>query len=438
MMKKIGIHKLYSQNPIVADRLLWDRETDPISRRGFLGNVGLISMSAVLGGAIPFAKYMPQGLIPAALAQSDTSFEIPGKEGLVILNDRPINAETPAHLLDDNITPAKHLFIRNNGIPPDISESDYESWELQIEGESCSRPQKIQLKDLKTQFKHHTYQLQIECGGNGRSEFYPPARGNQWTTGAVGCPKWTGVRLLDVLNYVGIKNDAVYVAYEGADKHLSGDPSKKPISRGVPLRKALEHESLIAWSMNGESLPLLHGAPLRMVCSGWPASVSGKWLTKILIRDRIHDGEKMGGKSYRVPCNPVAPGTDVDDANMCIIESMPVKSLITFPKSGINYSINKHMEVRGHAWAGDASVKDVYLSTNFGVTWHRTILKKPVNRLAWQHWSLSIDFPKEGYYEIWARAEDNNGQSQPVVLPGWNPRGYLNNACHRIAVNIQA
>jgi len=117
---------------------------------------------------------------------------------------------------------------------------------------------------------------------------------------------------------------------------------------------------------------------------------------------------------------------------------LSIKSLITFPKSGINYSINKHMEVRGHAWAGDASVKDVYLSINFGVTWQRTILKKPVNRLAWQHWSLSIDFPKEGYYEIWARAEDNNGQSQPVVLPGWNPRGYLNNACHRIAVNIQA
>ena len=121
MMKKIGIHKLYSQNPIVADRLLWDRETDPISRRGFLGNVGLISMSTVLGGVIPFAKYMPQGLIPAALAQSDTSFEIPGKEGLIILNDRPINAETPAHLLDDNITPAKHLFVRNNEYQPKLN-----------------------------------------------------------------------------------------------------------------------------------------------------------------------------------------------------------------------------------------------------------------------------------------------------------------------------
>ena len=189
--------------------------------------------------------------------------------------------------------------------------------------------------------------------------------------------------------------------------------------------------------MNGEVLPPLHGAPLRMICSGWPASVCGKWLTKILIRDRVHDGEKMGGQSYRVPCNPVAPGTDVDDEDMCIIESMPVKSLITFPRSGINHSIKKHMKVRGHAWAGDASVKDVYLSIDFGMTWHRTVLKKPVNRFAWQHWSLSIDFPKEGYYEIWARAEDNNGQSQPVILPGWNPRGYLNNACHRIAVNVQ-
>ena len=115
----------------------------------------------------------------------------------------------------------------------------------------------------------------------------------------------------DVLKYAGIKEDAVYVAYEGKDTHLSGDPAKKPISRGVPLYKALENESLLVWDMNGEPLPLIHGAPLRMICSGWPASVSGKWLSKILIRDQIHDGPKMNGQSYRVPCKPVAPGTKV-------------------------------------------------------------------------------------------------------------------------------
>jgi DMSO/TMAO reductase YedYZ molybdopterin-dependent catalytic subunit len=296
----------------------------------------------------------------------------------------------------------------------------------------------LTVAELKERFAHHTLQLQIECGGNGRSEFYPPALGNQWTTGAIGCPEWTGVRLRDVLEYCGIRDDAQYVAYEGADLHLSGDTSKRPISRGVPLHKALEDESMLVWAMNNEQLPLLHGHPLRMLCAGWPASVSGKWLTKILIRDRVHDGEKMLGQSYRVPCKPVAPGASVADEDMCIIESMPVKSLITFPKSGISHAAAESLDVRGHAWAGDLGVVDVYTSIDFGASWQDTKLEQPANRLAWQHWSTSVDFPQPGYYEVWAMAVDSNGTSQPMVLPGWNPRGYLNNACHRVAVGVTA
>ena len=175
-----------------------------------------------------------------------------------------------------------------------------------------------------------------------------------------------------------------------------------------------------------------------MLCAGWPASVSGKWLTRILIRDRVHDGEKMLGQSYRVPCEPVAPGTSVVDEDMCIIESMPVKSLITYPKSGVSRTVGESLDVRGHAWAGDLSVAEVFVSIDFGASWQKTKLERPVNRLAWQHWSATVDFSKPGYYEIWAKAVDSNGTSQPMVLPGWNPRGYLNNACHRIAVGVTA
>ena len=296
----------------------------------------------------------------------------------------------------------------------------------------------ITLGEIQKRYKQYTLQLQIECGGNGRSEFNPPAKGNQWTTGAIGCPEWTGVRLRDVLEDCGIADNAVYVAYEAADSHLSGDPTKMPISRGVPVAKALENESMIVWAMNGEPLPELHGFPLRMLCAGWPASVSGKWLTRILVRDRVHDGAKMTGQSYRVPCAPVAPGTSVADEDMCIIESMPVKSLITFPKSGIDISLGKKLGLRGHAWAGDSRVKEMYTSIDFGATWQKAKLKRPANRLAWQHWAASVEFPQAGYYEIWARAVDDAGRSQPQVLPGWNPRGYLNNACHRIAVMVTA
>ena len=436
MSDKVGIHQLYADDPQDADRKLWGREADGISRRGFLRNSGLVAMTAALGASIPFARYMPAGLIPAALANADADFALPGKDGLTVLNDRPVNAETPAHLLNDSVTPASRLFVRNNGVPP--ATVDIDSWRLSVGGESCIQPAQFSIAELQEHFEHHTLQLQIECGGNGRAEFNPPAKGNQWSTGAVGCPEWTGVRLHDVLASCGIADDAVYVAYEGADTHLSGDPGKLPISRGVPLAKAVENESLVAWAMNGESLPALHGYPLRMVCGGWPASVSGKWLTTLLIRDRVHDGPKMNGQSYRVPCESVVAGSKVADEGMCIIESMPVKSLITFPESGIGHTLGSELSVNGQAWAGDALVFEVFTSIDFGATWQRTQLKSPANRLAWQHWSTKIEFPEPGYYEIWARAVDDQGRSQPQVLPGWNPRGYLNNACHRIAVQVTA
>jgi len=435
---KIGIHKLYAEDPIKADKSIWGRLTDPLTRRGFLKNSGLLAMTGALGSSIPFAKNMPAGLIPAAFAQTNDEFEIFGKEGLKILNDRPLNAETPAHLLDDRVTPSSRLFIRNNGIPPSLPEVKPADWVLKVGGESCESPKQFKISELKKRFKTHTLQLQIECGGNGRSEFYPPAKGNQWSTGAVGCPEWTGVRIKDILEDVAIKKDAVYVAYEGKDRHLSGDPNKRPISRGVPLWKAMEDESLIVWGMNGKDLPLIHGAPLRMICSGWPASVSGKWLSKLLIRDQVHDGEKMMGQSYRVPYEPVVPGSKVADEDMRIIESMPIKSLITFPKSGIDHQIKNELQIRGHAWAGDLSVRKVFVSIDFGSTWEEVLLEDPVNRFAWQHWQHNVTFPSLGYYEVWARAEDEKGVSQPAVLPQWNPRGYLNNACHRIAVKVKA
>ncbi len=431
-----GIHELYAEDPETADRLVWGREVDPVTRRGFLKKSGLLAMSAAVGAYIPFADKMPGGLIPAALAATEEPFTIPGKDGLRVLNDKPINAETPAHLLDDAVTPASRLFVRNNGVPPEADTVDPTTWTLEIAGESCENPTTFSIAELQDKFEHHTYQLQIECGGNGRGEFNPPAKGNQWTTGAVGCPQWTGVRVRDVLEACGIKLDAVYIGYYGADVHLSGDPSKVVISRGVPMAKALEEETLIVWAMNGEDLPLLHGYPLRLVAAGWPASVSGKWLQKIVIRNIVHDGPKMEGQSYRVPCNPVAPGTDVPDEDMCIIESMPVKSIITYPASGISHKLGDQLALRGKAWAGDLEVSELNVSVDFGATWTPAALKAPVNRLAWQLWDAEVEFPQAGYYEIWARAVDSNGHSQPMVLPGWNPRGYLNNACHRIAVQV--
>lgn len=431
----IGIHELYAKDPIKADELFWGRIGYANTRRGFLRKSALAAMSLALGSKMVFAKNFPVGIIPAGLAHSNAPFALPGKHpGMTILNDKPINAETPPHLLDDELTPNDLFFVRNNGIPP--RKVDVSSWTLTIGGESAKQKKTYTLAELKSKFKHYTYNLTLECGGNGRKEFNPPAKGNQWSTGAIGCAAWTGVRLKDVLNDVGVKSNAVYIGYYGQDTHISGDANKVVISRGVPIAKAMEDESLIAWAMNGQDIPKLNGYPLRLVFGGYPASCSGKWLSKIVIRDQVHDGPKMTGQSYRVPCKPVAPGTKVPDEEMCIIEKMPVKSLITYPKTGATIKLKQQLPIRGHAWAAEAGVSKVAYSIDFGATWQSCTLQDRANRYAWQRFEAKIQFPEAGYYEVWARATDGDGIAQPMLLPGWNPRGYLNNACHRIAIKV--
>jgi sulfite oxidase len=403
------------------------------NRRAFLQKSALASMAAVLGTTIVHAAKMPKDYIPVALPADFDPMKGKNPE-MIIRNEKPWNVEPAPHLLNDEVTPFASIFIRNNGlIPEDI---DAASWTITVSGESVSKEKTYTLDELKKKFKAYTYQLTLECGGNGRAGFYPPASGNQWEEGAVYCSEWTGVRLKDVLADVGIKSDAVYIGYYGKDTHLNGDPNKVVISRGAPLAKAMQDETLLAWALNGKDIPLQHGFPLRLVCGGWPASVSGKWLHKLVVRNQVHDGEKMMGDSYRVPKYPVAPGQKVPDEDMKIIESMPVKSIITYPKSGAMFDTSKKLTVQGHAWAGENEVREMHVTTDFGATWQKCSLKKPVNRLAWQQWSIELSFPQTGYYEIWAKATDDQGISQPMVIPGWNPKGYLNNACHRIAVKV--
>ena len=428
-----GICELYQNDPERADYLLFGRIANA-DRRGFLKGAGLTAMAAAVGGFIPFHRHMPAGLIPAALAEETKAFTLAGKDGLTVLNDRPINAETPAHLLDDDVTPNARHFVRNNGIVPDMANAmELGDWSLTIDGE-VDNPMTLTLDDLKSKFELVKLKLQLECGGNGRAGFNPPASGNQWTVGAIGNAEWTGVRMRDVLQAAGVKSSAIYTAHYGSDGHLSGDTKKLPISRGVPIAKAMEEHSLIAFEMNGEPIPALHGFPARTLCSGWPGSCSQKWLRRIQLRDVVHDGPKMTGTSYRVPRYPVAPGAEVPKEDFVIIESMPVKSLITFPETGTTVS-GKTLDVRGHAWAGDRSVRTMHVSIDFGASWLEAQLDPPPNQYSWQRWRATIEFPQAGYYEVWARATDDQGLMQPFAV-AWNPKGYLNNSMHRIALNV--
>ena len=395
-------------------------------RRGFLKGAGLAGLSAVVGAAVPFRDNLRPGFVPAAFAQ-----DLRAKDGLAVLGDRPLNAETPPHLLDDAITPTQRHFIRNNGLPPERVSA--EDWTLTVDG-LVDQPLELSIQDLRDRFEVVTMALTLECGGNGRAFFDPPASGNQWTYGAVACSEWTGVRLRDVLNAAGVKPEVVYTAHEGADEHLSRDPEKDAISRGVPIEKAMTDNVLIAFEQNGGPIHHENGAPLRLVVPGWPGSCSQKWLTRIWLRDQVHDGTKMTGRSYRVPNRPVAPGEDVADEDFVIIERMPVKSLVTAPATGTDLA-ERTVQVRGHAWSGDRFVSRVDLSIDFGRTWFQADLDAPVNDGAWQNFRAEVSFPQAGYYEVWARATDSAGEMQPFAID-WNPKGYLNNTMHRVGVRV--
>jgi DMSO/TMAO reductase YedYZ molybdopterin-dependent catalytic subunit len=429
-----GLFELYRDDPERADALVF-------GRRGLLKGASLAAMGAALGAAIPFAARMPSGLVPAALAQAPAAapkmLSMPGKAGIVILQDRPLVCETPEHMLDDEVTPNDRFFIRNNGGIPDVA-ADPKAWKIKVDGE-VNTPLELAVGELETRFQAVTLKLQLECGGNGRSGFQPEARGNQWGNGAIGCAEYAGVRLKDVLAAAGLKPSAVYTGHFGADPHLSGTPGQASISRGVRLAKAMDEHTLIVLRMNGQPLPHIHGGPARLLVPGWPGSASQKWLTRIWIRDKEHDGQGMTGTSYRVTKKPMIPGGKVDDANMAILESMPVRSIITNVTHGAELpSGTRKLPVRGHAWAGDLAVGQVDVSADYGATWKKAELKAPANKYAWQRWSAEIEFPSEGYYEIWAKATDSGGKAQPHVVGNWNPQGYGGNAFHRVAVLVKA
>ncbi len=427
MRKERGLFETY-EDPERADAVLE-------SRRGFLNGAGWTAMALAVGAHIPFARFMPEGFMPAALAQSSSPILPPYKD-LVLLNERPLGAEARTHDLDDLVTPTRYHYIRNNGNLSPMAESmDSTGYRLVIDGE-VERPLELSLDDLKRNYPIRRWNLQLECTGNGRVGYEPHPSGMQWTFGAIACSEWTGVSLADVLQTAGLNQSAVYTGHHSDDIHVSGNPDLVPLSRGIPIYKATNPFTILAWEMNGEPLRAVHGFPLRLVVPGWPGSASAKWLSRIEIRDRVHDGRGMTGYSYRINRYPIVPGADVPESEMDIIDYMPVKSIITRPAARAETALGEPLRVRGHAWAGDLEVARMDISYDFGQSWRQTRLDAPVNPYAWQRWKTEVQMPERGYYEIWARATDTNGRSQPQVVPGWNPRGYLNNVTHRIGITV--
>ena len=399
-----------------------------LGRRSLLKGAGFASAGLLLGSITPFGR-SPGGRLLAG--EHSAASVIAGKEGLTVLSVSPVCAETPAHLLDDPVTPTSRHFVRNNGSVPEMVDPD--NWTLEIHG-LVERPTTFRIGELRNRFEVVTRQLVLECAGNGRTFFNPQVSGCQWSLGAVACSEWTGVRLADILQFCGVRRDAVYTVHEGADTRLSGERGRMTISRGIPVVKAMDPGNLVAFAMNGGPLPPLHGAPLRLLVPGWPGSCSQKWLTGIGLIDREHDGPGMTGHSYRIPDHPVLPGAEVPPESMEIIHAMPVKSLITSIAGGSEID-ERVIDVAGHAWAGERTISEVGVSVDRGATWVASEVQPPRNAHAWQRWNATVAFPSKGHHEIWARATDDMGEGQPFAI-SWNPRGYLNNSVHRVPVRV--
>ena len=190
--------------------------------------------------------------------------------------------------------------------------------------------------------------------------------------------------------------------------------------------------------MNGQPLPNIHGGPVRLVVPGWAGSASQKWLTRITLIDKEHDGPGMTEFSYRVPIKPMIPGDKGDPKNFRILESMPVRSIITSPANGTQdrgrhqgaAAARRLVGRRSHGEAGR------YLDSTSARPGRSATLGQPKNKFDWQRWTATVKLPSDGYFEVWARATDENGTMQPHQAGLWNPQGYGGNAMHRIAVLV--
>jgi DMSO/TMAO reductase YedYZ molybdopterin-dependent catalytic subunit len=346
---------------------------------------------------------------------------------MFVRSKRPEDLEMPPAGFADFITPVDHFFVRTHVSVPNV---DIASWQLQVDG-NVANPLMLSMRALRSMPSAEIVAV-LECAGNGRAFFDPPVAGIQWTHGAVGNGRWRGVRLADVLRRAGIKEGTVEILFDGADVPIG---TMADFQRSIPLAKALHPDTLLAYDMNGQPLPVKHGFPLRVIVPGWAGDSWMKWVTSVRVLSEPSTGWWMKN-AYLYPRQPVAPGSTVPPDAMTPITSLRVKSVISFPSSSTALPVGKPIVIRGAAWSGDAgNVKDVSVSIDRGRTWKPARLTSPVTRFGWRLWEFAWTPSSEGQHVLLARASDSKGSVQPIVAE-WNPGGYLWNAVARADVSV--
>lgn len=322
-------------------------------------------------------------------------------EPLIVRMQEPRNLETPLQDLFTKQT--DKFFVRSHFAVPQV---DLKAFKLTVEGHVENKLE-LTLDELK-KMEAVSREVVLECAGNGRVFLVPPVRGLQWGHGAVGQAKWTGVPLRVVLERAKLKRGAGDVVLVGADKGAIADPATPGAihyDRGIPLAKAMKDETLLVWNMNDEPLTPAHGAPLRALVGGWYGMASVKWLSRIVVLDRPHDGfwqtfdyshwVRKDGLPELVPVTAIQP-----------------KAVITKPEAGAVLKAGEEVQFEGFAWAGENGVEKVELSLDGGKTWG-PMFNGTAKPFSYTRWEAKTVLKEKGPLKLLVRATDDKGNTQP-------------------------
>jgi sulfite oxidase len=354
-----------------------------------------------------------------------------GKRADMIVHEwEPFNAEPPRPAVTQTTnTDASTFYVRNHGPVPD---GDAETWRLYVDG-LVERTRTFSLADLWQRFEMHEVTAALQCAGNRRAGLMNvrdiPGE-HPWGPGATGNARWTGVCLADVLTAAGVEDDAEHVAFGAPDVSQVPDVPQE-FGGSIPIAKAMRDEVLLAWAMNGEPLPAVHGAPLRVVVPGYIGARSVKWLRQVTVT-REPSANFFQRTAYRLlpPEAEPAPGAGLS------LGPIALNADISTPEDGCTLGVGR-TEVTGYALAGDdREISRVDVSTDGGRSWRQAELGEQVTPWSWRLWRIGVDLPP-GEAVITARAWDSSAVVQPEdEAQLWNPKGYVNNAWARVRVKV--
>ncbi len=401
-------------------------------RRRFLAGMTLPALATVPGYALAAKVWQPAEL-PEGTVESTVLEALSGKVPLIKRSFRPPNFETPIDYFREAITPNNAFFVRYHlsGIP----EVDAKTWRLNVAGDAAGKPMEFDLHSLRKDFEQVELVAVNQCSGNRRGMFSPHVQGVEWGVGAMGNARWKGVRLRDVLNKAGVNKDAVEVAFNGADMPaMQGTPD---FVKSLPVERALDESTMIAFEMNGQALPRWNGFPARLIVPGWTGTYWMKHLVQIDVRNSPLKQFWMN-PAYRIPRAPF-PKADKfpsqETAENQPITDIVVNSLITSLRDGQRVHKGQMVEIAGIAWDGGRGIRDVEVSRDGGRSWYLAFLGKDLGKYSFRTFSHKFQAKEAGALVVMARAYNMRGDTQEQKLI-FNPAGYHHNVIQRINVEV--